>query len=243
MLERFKLLLRLQEKEGIVKRNIKHLAITTHGMENWSEQNKKPLEETYKKSFELIKQVIELQIKNKIPIFTIYLLPEKLKKEEEFPKFLDEFIAFFTMLKSSSLVHENKIKISALGKWYDIPGRAVDSIKETLEDTKDYDSFFVNFCINYDGQEEIVDACRLLGRQIKAGKIDIDNITRETIKDNIYSSYFLPPDLIIKNGKLKTTSGLLLWDSINAEIYFTSKNWPDFTASDFTAAVKSYTTE
>ena len=243
MLERFKLLLRLQEKEGIVKRSIKHLAITTHGIEKWSRENKKPLEETYKKSFELIKQVIELQINNKIPILTIYLLPEKLKKEEEFPKFLDEFIAFFTMLKSSSLVHENKVKVSALGKWYDIPGRAVEPIKLIIEETKDYDSFFVNFCINYDGQEEIVDACRLLGRQIHAKKIDIDNISKETIKNNVYSSYFLPPDLMIKNGKLKTTSGLLLWDSVNAEIYFTSKNWPEFTMADFTAAVKSYTTE
>ncbi len=243
MLERFKLLLRLQEKEGAAKRDLKHLAITTHGTEKWAEENKTKLEETYKKSFEIIKQTLDLQIKNKIPILTIYLLPENLKKEEQFPVFLDEFIAFFNTLKTLSLIHENKIKVSALGKWYDIPGRAVDPIKETIEETKDYDSFFVNFCINYNGQEEIVDACRLIARRIKADKIDVDAITKDTIKDTIDSSYFLPPDLIIKNGKIKSTSGLLLWDAINAEVCFTSKNWPDFTASNFNAAVKSYTTE
>ncbi len=100
MLERFKLLLRLQEKEGTAKRDLKHLAITMHGTEKWTEENKKKLEETYKKSFELIKQIIDAQIKNKIPIMTIYLLPEDLKNEEQFPVFLDEFIAFFNTLKT-----------------------------------------------------------------------------------------------------------------------------------------------
>ena len=86
--------------------------------------------------------------------------------------------------------------------------------KQVIESTKDYDFFFTNFCINYSGHDEIVDACRLIARQVKAGKIDPNSISRETIKENLYSSYFIPPDLIIKNGKA-TISGLLLWDSVN----------------------------
>ncbi|MBW2993613.1 undecaprenyl diphosphate synthase family protein, partial [Candidatus Woesearchaeota archaeon] len=137
-------------------------------------------------------------------------------------------------------IHKNKIKISALGKWYDIPSRALDSIKETIAETKDYDTFFLNFCINYDGQAEIVDACKMIARQINANKLDVDSITKETIKDNIYASYFLPPDLLIKTGKKKTTSGILLWDSPNTEIFFTKKNWPDFSKSNLMSAVREF---
>jgi len=166
------------------------------------------------------------------------LIPEELKNEEKFSAFLDKFIEFFNFLKLHALVHENKIKITAIGKWYDLPGRAVDSIKDLVDETKDYDTFFLNFCINYDGQEEIVDACKLIARQIKADKLDVDAINKEVIKENIYSSYFLPPDLIIKNGLRKRTSGFMLWDSSDSEIYFTGKRFPEFTKTDFLNIVK-----
>ncbi len=240
MLERFKLMLKLLEKEDSKKRNLMHVAITTNGVENWALENKKGIEEAYKKSFGRVIQAIEMQIKRKIPVLTIYLLPERLKKEERFSVFIGGFVEFLDKLKEADVVHKNKIKVSAFGKWYDIPGRAVEQIKKVLEGTRDYDCFFVNFCINYDGQEEIADACRLIARQINAGKLDVDSITKETIKENIYSSYFLPPDIIIKNGTIKRTSGLLLWDSVNSEIYFSGKNWPDFSEADFDKAVEGF---
>ena len=240
MLERFRLLLKLEEKEGRTVRPIRHLAITTHGMESWAEDHKKDIKEAYEKGFGTIKELVIMQVKQNIPILTIYLLPESLKREEYFSAFLDEFVLFFENLKNDDIIHKNQMKISALGKWYDLPGKAVESIKEIIEETKDYDKFFLNFCINYDGQEEIVDACKLIARQIKADKLDVDAITKETLKDNIYSSYFLPPNLIIKNGRIKNTSGLLLWDSIYSEIYFTGKNFPDFSKSDFSNAIEQY---
>jgi len=240
MLERFRLLLKLQEKEDKAKKMIRHLAVTMHGMEKWSEQKKLPIQETYKKSFEIVNEIINLQIKNNIPILTLYVLPEELKKEDKFPFFLDEFISFLTSTKKSSLLHENKIKITALGKWYNLPGRAVDAVKEILEETKDYDAFFVNLCINYNGREEIVDACKIIGRQIKAGKLDVNAINKDIIKDNIYSSYFLPPDLIIKNGKIVQTTTFLLWDMPYARIYFTNKYFPEFSKSDFSKAIEFY---
>lgn len=243
MLERFKLMLKLQEKEGKPKKAMMHLAITMHGMELWSEQKKIPIQETYNKSFGILKEIIELQIKNKIPILSIYILPEQMKKEEQFPIFLDELIIFLNSIKSSSLLHDNKIKISALGKWYDVPGRAVDAVKAILAETKDYDKFFVNLCLNYNGREEIADACRIIARQIKAGKLDVDAINKDTIKDNLYTSYFLPPDVIIKSGKLKQMTTFLLWDMPYAKIYFTEKYFPDFTKSDFTKAIEDYSTK
>ncbi|MBR9691497.1 di-trans,poly-cis-decaprenylcistransferase [Candidatus Woesearchaeota archaeon] len=240
MLERFKLMLKLWEKEGKPKKAVMHLALTMHGMERWNEQKKAPIQETYRKSFSILKEIIELQIKNNIPILSVYVLPEQLKKENDYPLFLDELIAFLNSIKRLSLVHDNKVKISALGKWYDIPGRAVDVIKEVLEETKDYDKFFVNLCVNYDGREEIADACRIIGRQIKAGKLDVDAINKNSIKENLYSSYFLPPDLIIKSGKISQTTGFLMWDTPYAIIYFTQKYFPEFTKSDFSKAMEFY---
>jgi len=239
MLDKIKQIVKKQE-ETIKFHALRHLAVTVQGLEVYAQQNRKPVEEIYKKSFEMLKEVIQQQIKLNIPIVTVLLLTEKQKREEKYSKFIDELIEFFNYLKKAEYIHQNKIKISALGKWYDIPSRAVDPIKDALAETRDYDTFFLNFCVNYDGQAEIVDACKLIARQIKANKLDVDAITKETIKENIYASYFLPPDLLIKTGKKKTTAGILLWDSPNTEIFFTRKDWPEFNKHILMNAVRDY---
>ena len=76
--------------------------------------------------------------------------------------------------------------------------------------------------------------------QVKTDKIELDAVTKENIKENIYASDFLPPDLIIKNGLRQKTTGILLWDSSKSSIYFTKKLWPDFGKDDFEKAVEEF---
>jgi len=235
MLEKFRKILAREPKEPLM-----HVAVTMNGIRPFSNKKNIPLDESYKKGFEILNEIIEAQPEKQIPILTIYVIPETQVGDDQFPVFLNYLINFFESLISKETIHANKTKINILGKWYDLPGRAVEPIKKAIEETKDYDGFFLNLCINYDGQEEIVDACKLIARQIKAERIDVNNITKKTIKENTYASYFVPPDIIIKNGKLRRTAGTLLWDSSNAELIFTDKDWPEFTKHDFLKAVDSY---
>lgn len=188
-----------------------HVGITTEGF----------LEEP-EKSLEIIKKLIKSQVDNKIRILSINLIPHKITKLDSFPNCIQHLSNFFKEIAKDNTIHENQIKISILGKWYDLPDRIIEPIKSTINETKDYDRFFLNLCVNYSGQQEIVDSCKLIARKIKAGKIDIDQITAEEIQDNLYSSYFLPLNLLIKNGETKTTD-FLLWHSTNTKIKFTNK--------------------
>ena len=63
-------------------------------------------------------------------------------------------------------------------------------------------------------------------------------LSKEEIKDNLYSSYFVPVDLIIQNRK--NFKGILLWDSVNARIIFANKLFPDFSGKDFLKALEEY---
>jgi undecaprenyl diphosphate synthase len=240
MLEKFKEMLKKERKDVLKIDMPRHIAITMDGINEWATKNEVSLEEANKKSFLILKSTINTQVKLNIPITTFYILPEYEEATEEFTQLMNTTAEFFESIASSDLISKNKIKISVLGKWYDLPSRIVDIIKKAIDVTKDYDNFFVNFCINYCGQEEIVDACKLIGMQIKTGKLDPDSINKELIKESIYSSYFLPPDLVIKNGTKKETSGLLLWDSMHSQIYFTNKSWPDFDRTEFMDAIKEF---
>jgi len=239
MLDRFKDVLKKENNDIIKFKLPRHIALVTKGKHIYAEKHKIPIEKVYKRSNIIILSTIASSVKLNIPITTFYLLSIKGKELEHFSTVMDSLTEFFNDLASKELIHKNQIKISVLGKWYDLPGKFVDSIKNIIEKTKEYDSYFVNFCINYDGQEEIVDAVRLISRQIKADKLDAELINKELIKENTYSSYFLPPGLIIINGS-KRTSDLLLWDSPNAKVYFTNKLWPDFDRMELMDAIRDY---
>ena len=222
------------------KLKVNHVAITTEGIIQWTKNNKKDLEEAYRKCNLVTKSTIRTQIKLKIPIMTINLLPSEMTNLKHFSIKVDSLISLFEELRYSEFIHENRIKISVFGKWYDLPGRLVDPIKNLLDATKDYDDYFLNFCINYNGQEEVVDAAKILSMQVKAEKIGLEAINKDSIKSNIYASSFLPPDLIIKNGLKQKLNGLLLWDSVDSILYFSKKLWPDFGKDDFEIAVSEF---
>jgi len=181
----------------------------------------------FSRKLENIKRVINLQVKHEIPIMTI-LVSKKNELNEEQARLLSSF--FLSMVKWK-LIHENKFKVNVFGKWYDISTDLVDSIKKVYDETKDYDHFFLNLCVNYDGKDEIHDACRLIAKRVKLEKLDPELITNETIKENIYLSSFLPPNIILKYGDNRIPC-LLAWDSEFAELRFMNKFFDDFEDND-----------
>lgn len=227
----------LEPTPGLKLKSPKHIAITIDGAMMFSKKRRISVLEAYQSSIESINTIIPYQIKKNIPIFTFYVLGKRKEDGSNYSELIDILADFFNNLQNHESIKSGKIKVSVIGKWYDLPGRLVDAIKSILESTKNNNEFFLNFCLNYDGQEEIVDACKLLVRQVMASKIDISQIDKSAIKDNLYSSYFMPPDIIIKNGYKKYTKGILLWDSVYSTIYFSEKMWPDFTKSDLNAAI------
>lgn len=224
----------------LVKKKPRHIAISMGGHLSYSKKYNIAVEQLYSRVFMKINDIIDFQIKMNIPIMTLHLLTGKAKSFENFPNVVDALVEFFDRLKNNRIISDNKVKVSILGKWYDLPGRLVEPIKTVIEGTKDYDTFFLNLCINYDGQEEIVDACRMIGRKIQAGKIDPEVIDKDAIKDVIYSSYFLPPDIMIKTGRRKSLKGFLLWDSTNSHIYFSNKLWLELDREDMMKAIAEW---
>lgn len=216
------------EKIRISSQNLpKHIAISIE------HQGAEDPEIVKKAKIANIKSILKILTKLNIPIITL-----------NFPgKEADFFTALFQDLYEWMFINENQVKISVIGKWYDLPSKCIDEIKSVLNLTKDYDRFFLNLCINYDGQEEIVDACKLIAMQVKGDKLDPDKIDKSVIKENLYSSYFLPPNLVITTGTSNQLKGFLLWDSAHSKVYFSNKNWLDFTRSDLLEGIRHYQSE
>lgn len=228
------------ERRLIKTRNPRHIALTPNGSLVWARTNKVTLKKAYSQGMMSLRRLVREQVQNNVPVLTVLLLSTTMRNSAQYRSFEEPLLRFFENLREDPLIHKNQIRVAILGKWYDLPGSIVDPIKTVLDETRDYDRFFLNLCLNYDGQSEIVDACRLIVKKVELKKLGEDEISEEIIKDNLYSSYFLPPDLIIVSGGKKFTSGLLLWDSAKSKIYFSSKLWPDFDGDELKKALQYY---
>lgn len=218
----------------------RHIAISIEGNVRYAKEKNIPLSTVLELSKERILDIVTMQIQENIPILSFFLFPQQYKEFTQFEEIVNAYDTGFATLVSDPLIIQNQVKISFIGKWYSLPGRLVERIKKVIDETKDYDRFFLNFYINYDGQEEILDALKLLIRKAETGKIMPEFLSKEDIKDSLYSSFFLPPDMIIRNGTERSTGGILLWDSSQTYLYSTNKYWPEFTIDDWHLAIKAY---
>ena len=170
-----------------------------------------------------VEQWIETAIKLKIPVLTVLV-----------PTDTDEAVGKFVhALSSWQGIAKYQVKISVLGRWYALSDQAMQLIKQALEKTKEYDGFFLNLCVNYDGQQEIVNSCKIIASQVQSGKLDASAINESVVKENLFTSNFMPPEVIIVTGNAHCLHNFLLWDCGMARIVFTDKHWEKLSAKEF----------
>ncbi len=139
---------------------------------------------------------------------------------------------------NESTVREEKVKFNVIGRIHLLPEDVQEKIKELIEFTKDHNQNFINLCIMYDGQEEIVDAMK----KITEDNIKSEDITRDLIKSYLYTKSFPEVDYIIRTGMSDGAriSGFLLWDASYAEFKFRTDLWPDYNKEMIIEDIKDY---
>jgi undecaprenyl diphosphate synthase len=216
---------------GREKRLPLHIAISASGIKSWADARKKDLNESIAQHFLLIDELIDYQLKNKIRVLTINITDHS-------SELIEASKIYFSKVSDDERINKNQVRIFVIGQWYDLDPDLCDTFKLVMEKTKLYDNFFLNFCINYDGREELLGSIRIMNRKLFSGKLKEEDISESIIKENLYSSYFPPPELIIETGR--TYSGLLLWDVKGSLIYFSEKRWPQFGIDEIEEAISFY---
>ena len=164
-----------------------------------------------------------------IHYLSIYALSlENLKKrsEEEIKYIFKIILDAVDAVIQEATVKEEKVNFNVIGRINLLPEGVRLKINELIEFTKENNKNFINLCIMYDGQEEIVDAVKDI---IKSG-IKVEEINREVIKSHLYTRNFPEVDYIIRTGMEDGAriSGFLLWDASYAEFKFRTDLWPDY---------------
>ena len=135
---------------------------------------------------------------------------------------------------------EKGIRLRFLGDRSGLSEELVELIDFVEEKTKDMTKVNLNIAVNYGGQQEILHSVKNIARDVKAGLINPDEISLETIAKGLYTLEQPPVDLVIRPSGEQRLSNFLLWQSAYAEFWYSDVLWPDFSEKDFDEALKAF---
>ena len=109
-----------------------------------------------------------------------------------------------------------------------------------MERTKNNTGITFNIALNYGGRDEIIHAVKNIVERVQNKEIEIEDITEQTISDNLYTANQPDPDLLIRTSGEIRLSNFLPWQLVYTEFLFVDKNWPDFNEKDLYDAIEVY---
>lgn len=218
----------------------KHIAIIMDGNRRWAKEKGIDGKLGHKAGAEALEELTYFANDIGLKYLTVYAFStENWKRTEE------EVGALMLLLKSYvnkflKKANNNNIRVRILGDIERLDKGLKDSINEIVEKSSKNTGLTLNIAFNYGGRAEMVRAVKQISEKVLDNKLSIDDITEQTISDNLYTCGEPDPDLLIRTSGELRLSGFLLWQVAYTEFLFLDKYWPDFSKDDLLEAIQTY---
>lgn len=217
-----------------------HVAIIMDGNGRWANERDLPRSSGHKAGVNRLKDIIHHANKRNLKYLTLFAFSsENWKRPQKEVNYLLELLEFF-IKQDLKKIHEQNICIKILGDRLNLNSSLIKLIDEAENLTCENTNLCLNVAFNYGSRNEITRAFKLLIQDIESQKIELSNLTNETISLYLDTKNCPDPDLIIRTGGEQRLSNFLLWQSAYSELYFCNSYWPDFSVEDFDKALSSY---
>ena len=217
-----------------------HVAIIMDGNGRWATNKGLSRSEGHLAGSKTLQKLTEHIFNKGVKVLSVFAFStENFKRSKEEVDYLMNL--FVKMFKNNfKTLKEKNIKIVFSKKESGLPEKLEKIIKEVEEETKYNTAGIFNICINYGGQDEIVDTTKKLCQKVLDGDLDINDIDNNTFEQSLYQS--LPPiDLLIRTSGEERVSNYMLWQLAYSEMYFPNVHFPDFNSKEFDKALEVYT--
>lgn len=218
----------------------RHVAIVMDGNGRWAKQRGLKRVEGHARGEAVLMDVIQGAIEIGVKYLSAYAFStENWRRSPDEVRWLMGF--------NRNVIHRRRDELDAMGVRVRWAGReprlwksVIRELRSAEEQSKDNDVLTLQFCVNYGGRAEIVDAARQIARLARDGRLRPEDITESSFPRYLDEPDIPDVDLFVRSSGEQRTSNFLVWQSAYAEMVFLDTLWPDFDRRDLWAAIESY---
>ncbi len=232
--------LAINDQRSAIANLPRHVAIIMDGNGRWAQAQGKDRTCGHREGGERIRPLVTECAKLGLEALTLYSFSTEnwTRAQEEIDFLMDLYVEY--LIGERSELHSNNIRFIQVGRREGLPDRVLEELDKTVALTKDNTGLTLALALNYGSRMEITDAVRNIAKKVKAGEIEPDAISEETIAQHLYTAGLPDPDLLIRTAGEMRLSNYLLWQISYAELYVTDICWPEFDVAQLYKAFESY---
>lgn len=218
----------------------KHVAIIMDGNGRWAKEQGQDRLFGHYQGVVSVRKVVEAATELGIEYLTLYAFSTENwdRPEQEVTGLMTLFVD--TLSKEVPDLHKNKIKLHFIGNLDMLPKEAKMALDEASALTAQNTGLTLIIALSYSSRWELVEATKKIAKKVQNGQLSIEEINDGTISENLTTSEFPDPALMIRTSGECRISNFLLYQLAYAELYFTDTRWPEFRKDDLIKALLDY---
>ena len=214
-----------------------HVAVIMDGNGRWANARGRPRTAGHIAGARVVRKIVEAAPDCGIGMLTLYAFSaDNWARPSREVALLMRLFRRYLVAETDRCV-TNDVRMRIIGRRDRIPPELLRAITVAEEATKHGKRLDLRIAVDYSARDAMLRAAQELR--------GVDNITRDDLsramcKVDHWDGEYRDVDLLIRTGGEQRLSDFLLWECAYAELYFTERRWPDFTAADLQAAVKEF---
>jgi undecaprenyl diphosphate synthase len=218
----------------------KHIAIIMDGNGRWAKEQGQDRLFGHYHGVISVRKVVEAATEIGIEYLTLYAFSTENwdRPQAEVSGLMTLFVD--TIAKEVPDLHKNNIKLHFIGNLDMLPKEAQEALSNAMEITAQNTGLTLIIALSYSSRWELVEATKRIAQKVLNGSLDMEHITEAEISENLTTSEFPDPELMIRTSGECRISNFLLYQLAYAELYFTDTLWPAFGKEDLIKALSEY---
>ena len=222
-------------------KNLHHLAIIMDGNRRWAHAHGFEVLKGHHQGADTIKVISRAAIDQNIKWLTVFAFSsENWQRPAGEVKGLMALMKQFILTQSKELI-DNNIRLRIIGRRDRFSGDLQDAILDIEKSSAMNTGLNLTVALDYGGRQDITAAAAKIAYEVESGLLKASQVNDDLLKSRLSTRVLPPVDLLIRTGGEQRISNFLLWDLSYAELHFSDRYWPEFTAQDLTIAIGDYT--
>ena len=214
-----------------------HVAIIMDGNGRWANARGRPRTAGHIAGARVVRKIVEAAPDCGIGMLTLYAFSADnwARPSREVALLMRLFRRY--LVSETERCVTNDVRMRIIGRRDRIPSELLRAIEAAEEATRHGTRLDLRIAVDYSSRDALVRAAAALS---SIRDITREDLTRAMSAVDHWTGPYRDVDLLIRTGGEQRLSDFLLWECAYAELYFTDRRWPEFTASDLQQAVKDF---